>query len=89
MAGRSSQLAQKLLGRYSCELFEMVGGKSVDVRPQEPAQIKPDAERIAAQLQWNAAANIKFEIQITDQFVVNTGIESVVAHEVGGADDRG
>ena len=63
----------------------MVDGKSMDVRPQKPAQIHADAKRVAVKLQWNAAAKVKLEIQITDRFVVNTGVESVVADEVRGA----
>jgi hypothetical protein len=39
----------------------------MDVLPQEPAQINPDAERAAVRLQWNGAAKIKLEIQITDR----------------------
>src|SRR6266404_4571140 len=62
-----------------------ISGKSVAMRAQEPAQINPNGERVAVKLQWNAAAKVKLEIQITERFVVNTGVESVVAHKVRGA----
>src|SRR5713226_7084098 len=60
----------------------MVGGKSVDVRPQEPAQIDPDAERVAVELEWNAAAKVKLEIQVRERLIVDPSVITVVTHEV-------
>ena len=59
--------------------------RSVRVWPQQPAQIHPDAESIAVELQRHAAAKVEFEIEIADRFVINAGVEAVVTHEIGGA----
>src|SRR6266852_5848213 len=56
--------------------------RSVGARPQKPAQIHADAERVAIKLQRNAATEIKLEIYVADRFVVNAGVVSVVAREV-------
>lgn len=66
-------------------VFEQPAERSVGARPQKPAQIHADAERVAVELQWNAAAKIKFEIQVADRFVINPGVEAVVTHEICGA----
>jgi hypothetical protein len=64
------------------QLFEMVGGNSVDVRSQEPTKVHANTERIAVELERNAATKIELEIQITDRFVVNTAVEAVVTDEI-------
>lgn len=60
----------------------MVGGNSVDMRSQEPTKVHADTERIAVELKRNAAAKIKLEIQITDRFVINATVETVVTDEI-------
>ena len=64
------------------QLFEMVSRKSADVRSQEPTKVHADTERIAVELERNAATKIKLEIQITDRFVVNTSVKAVVTDEI-------
>ena len=59
--------------------------RSAGARPQEPAQVDADAERIAIKLKWDAAAKVEFEIQVADRFVINTGVVAVVTHEIRGA----
>src|SRR6266481_6095066 len=59
--------------------------RSVDARAQKPAQVHPDAGRVAAELQRNAAAIVKFEIQITNRFVIDARVISVVAREISRA----
>src|SRR5229473_5946570 len=59
--------------------------RSADARPQQPAQIHADAKRVAVELQWNAAAKVKLEIQVAGRFVINTGVEAVVTDEIRGA----
>ena len=59
--------------------------RSVCVWPQQPAQIHPDAESIAVELQRHTAARVELEIEIADRFVINSGVEAVVTHEIGGA----
>jgi len=54
----------------------------VDVRPQKPAQIDPDAERVAVELEWNAAAKVKLEIQVRDRLIVDPSVITVVTHKV-------
>src|ERR1700694_4317410 len=58
---------------------------SANVRAQEPAQVDADAERIAIQLKRDAAAKVEFEVQVAERFVINTGVEAVVTHEIRGA----
>ena len=59
--------------------------RSADARPEKPAQIHADTERVAVELQWNAAAKVKLEIQVAERFVIHTGVEAVVTHEIRGA----
>src|SRR5258708_30360493 len=56
--------------------------RSVGARPQKPAQIHADAERVAIELKRNAAAKVKFKVKVAYRFVINTGAVSVVAREV-------
>src|SRR5260370_16804062 len=59
--------------------------RSAHAGPEKPAQIHADAERIAVELQRNAAAKVKLEIQVAGRFVINTGVEAVVTYEIRGA----
>jgi hypothetical protein len=63
----------------------MVGGKSVDVRAHEPAQVNADTERITIQLKRNAPAEVELEIDSSNRFVIDASIETVIAHQVCGA----
>src|SRR5258708_9008938 len=66
-------------------VFSKAGQRSMGVRPQKPAQIHADAKRVAVELQRNAAAKVELKIQVADGFVINTGVEAVVTHEIRGA----
>ncbi len=55
--------------------------RSVGPRPQKPAQIHADAERVAIELKRNAAAKVKFKVKVANWFVINAGAVSVVARE--------
>src|SRR5260370_14219292 len=55
---------------------------SAGVRPQKPAQIHADPERVAVELQRNAAAKVEFKVKVADRFVINSGVVTVVACEV-------
>jgi len=55
-------------------------GHSVGARPHEPAQIDADTEGVAVELQWNAPAEVKLEVQITGRFVIDASIETIIAH---------
>src|SRR5260370_17200632 len=57
----------------------------MDVRPQQRTQIHADAERVAVEMQRNAAAKAEFEIQVTNRFVIDTRVEAVVASQVRAA----
>src|SRR5207245_456763 len=61
---------------------ETAAERSVDARPQQPAQVHSDAEGIAVEPQRNAAAEVEFEIQVADGFIVDAGVEAVVAHQI-------
>src|SRR4029077_17160501 len=52
----------------------------VDARGHKPAQIHPNAKRVAVELQWHAAAIVELEIQITNWLAIDTGVEAVVAN---------
>src|SRR6266481_350643 len=59
--------------------------RSMDARVQKPAQVNADSERVAVELQRNAAAVIEFEIQVTNRFVIDARVISVVAREISRA----
>src|SRR6266481_97662 len=61
---------------------DKTAARSVGVRPQKPAQIHADAERVAVELQWNAAAKVEFKVNVADRFVINAGVVSVVTREI-------
>src|SRR6266404_1597655 len=46
----------------------------MDARPQKPAQVHPDSERVAVELQRNAPAVVEFEIEVTNRFVINARV---------------
>jgi hypothetical protein len=50
-------ISKRILGFGEGQLN--VGGKSVNVRPHEPAEIDPDAQRVAVELQRNATTKVK------------------------------
>src|SRR5260370_12629191 len=50
--------------------------------PQKPAQIHADSERVAVELQRNAAAKVEFEIQVADRFVIDPRVVAVVTDQV-------
>ncbi len=77
--------AHVCVGQYSCHRFEMVDGRSVNVRAQEPTQVNADTERIAIKLKRDAPAKVKLKVQITNRFVINTSVEAVVADKVRSA----
>jgi hypothetical protein len=53
-------------------------------RAQEPAQVDADTERIAIKLKRDAPAKVEFEVQVSNRFVADSGIESIIAHQVCG-----
>src|SRR5229473_4850105 len=59
--------------------FSQPAERSMDARPQKPAQVHADSERVAVELQRNAAAVVEFEIEVTDRFVIDTRVVAVVA----------
>src|SRR5882762_5609419 len=65
--------------------FRQPGERSADMRAQQSAQVHADAERITIQLQRNAAAEVKLEIQVPGRFVIDAGVEAVVTHEIRSA----
>src|SRR2546426_1128078 len=81
---RKKRLVSRRIPACLFELFGCSGPATplVGVRPQKPAQIHADSERVAVELKWNAAAEIEFKVNVADRFVVNAGVVSVVAREV-------
>src|SRR5260370_19583994 len=57
----------------------------MDARAQKPAQVHAEPEGVAVELQRNAAAIVKFEIQVTNRFVIDARVISVVAREISRA----
>jgi len=61
---------------------ETAAERSVDARTQQPAQVHADAEGIAVEPKRNAAAEVEFEIQIANGFVIDPRVVAVVPDQV-------